>query len=124
MTAMIYGAYGKPVALDLEDTVTFHHPIGEATQRLVPPPRRPAAHPERFERRRSFSYLGSHGEPLIGLDPAETGTLPLAVQAVIDRERRALDRRRRPVGCHRKAVQPGLVARLLALFGRGRRDGV
>jgi hypothetical protein len=124
MTSMIYGPYGQPVALDLTETVTFHHPIGEATTRLVPPPRRPAAHPERFERRRSFSYLGSHREPLIGLDPAETGALPLAVQAVIDRERRASDRRRRPVGCHRRADQPGLLARLLARFGRGRRDGV
>jgi hypothetical protein len=126
MTSMIYGAYGRPVALDLDDTVSYLLPEDLTTRDLstyrnTPPVRRPAADPGRFERRRSFSYLGSHGEPLIGIDPASTAALPLAVQAVIDRERRASDRRRMAPGRHRAANQPSLLARL---FGRGRRDGV
>jgi hypothetical protein len=105
MTAMIYGAYGKPVALDLEDTVTFHHPIGEVTTRLVPPYRRPNAVGE--ARVRIPRTIGIVDEPLT------TDALPPFAAYAARREAMPYE------GRHRLS----LTARLLRLFGRGRRDG-
>ncbi|GAA2696338.1 hypothetical protein [Actinoplanes palleronii] len=107
MTSMIYGAYGRPIALDLNDTVTFNiSPVAEATQRLVPPPRRPDAVGE--TRLRIPRTIGIVDEPLV------TDSLPpFAAYAA----------RQRPValrqvpGRHRSAVQPGLLVRLLATVG-------
>jgi hypothetical protein len=131
MTSTFYGAFTPAASVvEIDETVVFNAgafhvpPVSEATVRIVPPPRRPHVKP-RFEERRSFGYVGSRNEPpLLGIDPAETGALPLAVQALIDREQDAARRRRMARGRHRSAVQPGLFARLLRGVGfrRGRRD--
>jgi hypothetical protein len=120
MTSTFYGAFTPAASVvEIDETVVFN-----AGAFHVPPARRPHVKP-RFEERRSFGYVGSRNEPpLLGIDPAETGALPLAVQALIDREQDAARRRRMARGRHRSAVQPGLFARLLRGVGfrRGRRD--
>jgi hypothetical protein len=107
MTSMIYGAYGQPVALDLDDTVRFKVPaVAEATVRITPAPRRPNVDPARFEERiripRTISVVD---------EPWQTTELPALVEYSL--------RPRKPdyVGRHH---QPGLFARLLRWIG-GRR---
>lgn len=61
--------------IDLEDTVTIHHPIGEATQRLFPIARDREQRPDTTARL-SFGVLSDSGEqPLIGIDPDQTAVL-------------------------------------------------
>lgn len=110
-----YGRHGRVVVLTLDDTVGFVlPPTVETTQRLVPPPRRPNAVGEkRIRIPRTIGIVDS---------PCQTGALPLAVQAVIDRERAAAERRRAQyVGRHHR---PGLLARWFRALRLGRRDGV
>lgn len=103
--------------IDLEDTVTIHHPIGEATQRLFPIPRDTEARPDAAPRT-SFAVLSPSGEqPLAAIDPNQTAILD-ALQLRFARYASSnVDVR---PGRHR-AERPSLFARL---FGRGRRDGV
>ncbi len=100
----IYAADGTAVALDLNDTVRFLHP-DPPTVRITPPPRRPRAVGE--TRVRIPRTIGIVDAPL-----ATDALPPFAAYA-----------NRKPVGRHRRADQPGLFARLLVLFGFGRKDG-
>ena len=103
--------------IDLEDTVTIHHPaIGEATQRLFPIPRDTEHRPDTTVRL-SFGVLSDSGEqPLIGIDPDQTAVLD-ALQLRFARYASGnVDVR---PGRHR-AERPSLLARL---FGRGSKGG-
>ena len=101
-----YGAHGRVVEFTLDDTVTFHHPIGETTRRLTPPFRRPNAVGE--TRVRIPRTIGIVDEPLV------TDALPPFAAYAARREAMPYE------GRHRLS----LAARLLRLFGRGRRGGV
>lgn len=105
-----------PRVIDIDDTVTIHQP-GETTRRIIPAPRRPVANPNpnRFEERRSFAFVGRLTEPpLMGLEPASTGTLPLPAQAAISRERAAAHRRR--AGRHRLPAGRGWLLRVVGVL--------
>jgi hypothetical protein len=107
MISTIYAADGTAVALDLHDTVTYVlGPADRPTTRLVPPPRRPNADPERFERRRNLADVAASVE----LDELQQRFNRFAADVP-------------PSGRHRSPDQPGLIARLRRLVGRGRRDG-
>ena len=94
--------------IDLEDTVTIHHPVGERTQRLFPIARDQEQRPDTTARL-SFGVLSESGElPLFGIDPATTA----ALDALQLRFERFAGADMRP-GRHRA---PSLFARLL---GRG-----
>ena len=90
-----------------------HRPIGErATAHLATTPR--DTDPATI-RRRSFGVVGSRAEvPLIGIDPAVTGTLPQLTQLVIARQRDAEERARTLPRRRHRARRPGVVARTWA----------
>lgn len=98
--------------IDLEDTVTIHHPIGEQTQRLFPIARDHEQRPDTTARL-SFGVLSDSGElPLLGIDPQHTA----ALDALQERFERFAGADLRP-GRHRG---PGMFARLLGSKGGAR----
>jgi hypothetical protein len=108
---------GRPYAIDLDTTVGIQLPDTETVaRRIVPPPRRPDVTGEQPQYRppRSFaSFVDA---------PDATGELPTFVQAALHRPYvPTVAERREHVGRHRARL--GLFARLVRLFGRGRRDG-
>jgi hypothetical protein len=111
-----YGAHGRVVEFDLDTTVGINLPAPQPdpsrahTVRITPPYRRPAAVGEsRIRIPRTIGIVDS---------PLDTGQLPAFAAYTVARHRAPVYAAR-----HRRTWRTVLAARLLRLFGFGRRDG-